>query len=125
MTQEKLTITRDELYRPEVDDKLKQQEARACAALHSQAQADADLPLLVRPRRGRFWYNPVLTVAFFGLLGGLSAFTGGEVIIRVMDASKGMRDILRGGSRFQRSGETLQAIRSEEADHAGAARRRG
>ncbi len=49
--------------------------------------------MLVRPRRGRFWYNPVLTVAFFGLLGGLSAFTGGEVIIRVMDASKGMREI--------------------------------
>jgi hypothetical protein len=87
MADEKLTITRDQLYSPEVDEKLKQQEARARAAQHTRWQADAHLPLPA-PRRRRFWYNPVLTMAFFGLLGGLSAWGIGEVIIRRMDASK-------------------------------------
>jgi hypothetical protein len=93
MADEKLTISRDELYSPEVDDKLKRQEARARAAQHTQLQGDAHLPLPAKPRRGRFWYNPILTMAFFGLLGGLSAWGVGEVVLRWMDASKGLKDI--------------------------------
>jgi hypothetical protein len=88
MAHEKLTISRDELYSPEVDEKLKQQEARARAAQHTRLQADAHLPLPAPPRRRRFWYNPVLTMAFFGLLGGLSAWGIGEVVIQRMHASK-------------------------------------
>jgi hypothetical protein len=93
MADQKLRISRDELYSPEVDEKLKRQEALTRAAQHTQLQADAHLPLPAPPRRRRFWYNPILATAFFGLLGGLSAWGLAEGVLRWMDASKGIKDM--------------------------------
>jgi hypothetical protein len=93
MADEKLTISRDELYTPEVDAKLKQQEARARAAQHYLPADALALPVPAKPRRTPFWYNPILSLAFFGLLGGLSAWGLGEVILRIMMSSKTFEDL--------------------------------
>ena len=63
------------------------------AALHTQLQGDAHLPLPAPPRRGPFWYNPILYTAFFGLVGGLAAWGAGECVIRYMESSAALKDL--------------------------------
>src|SRR5438045_1173519 len=91
MADEKIIIARDELYTPEVDAKLKQQEARARAGQHYLPGDALALPGPAKPRRTPFWYNPILSLAFFGLLGGLITWGLGEVILRTM-ASETLED---------------------------------
>jgi hypothetical protein len=93
MGEEKITISRDELYSPAVDARLKQQEARARAGQHYLLQGES--PVLPAPaKRGwsRLWYNPVLATALFGLLGGLLAWGLGEIILRTVLHSQLRRD---------------------------------
>jgi hypothetical protein len=100
MADEKITISRDELYSPEVEDRLKQQEARARAAEHYWLHDELDrITLPEKPRRGPFWYNPILYTAFFGLLGGLIAWGLGEVVVLIEDSS-GARKEFREADRF-------------------------
>jgi hypothetical protein len=51
------------------------------------------LPEPARSRRTSFWYNPVLSTALFGLLGGLTAAGLGEVLLRTLPPSKVLRDL--------------------------------
>jgi hypothetical protein len=100
MADEKITISRDELYSPEVDARLKQQEARARAAEHYQLNETLDrVALPAKPPRGPFWYNPILYTAFFGLLGGLLAWGLGEVVIRTVMPDQFVKDA-READRF-------------------------
>jgi hypothetical protein len=100
MADERITISRDELYTPEVDARLKQQEARARVAEHYGRPDDLDqVALPAKPRRGPFWYNPILYTAFFGLLGGLLAWGVGELVIRTVMMTPLERDA-READRF-------------------------
>jgi hypothetical protein len=84
MSQEKITLTHEDLYNPEVDARLKQQDARARAAAHYQPPVELQDLVLPARRRGRFWYNPILYMAFFGLVGGLLAWGLGEITESVL-----------------------------------------
>src|SRR6516164_9656343 len=84
MGEEKITISRDEVYSAAVDARLKQQDARARAGLHYLVHGSLALPEPAKLGKSRFWYNPVLATALFGLLGGLLAWGLGEVIVRTV-----------------------------------------
>jgi hypothetical protein len=112
MADRKITISRDELYSPEVDAQLKQQEARARAAEHYQLHEDLDrVALPVKPRRGSFWYNPILYTAFFGLVGGLLAWGLGEVVIRTVLTTQFVKDARAADAFFL---ENRQLLRAED-----------
>jgi hypothetical protein len=93
MADDKISISRDELYTPEVEARLKKQEALARAVEHSQQHDEPDQPPPpVKPRRGPLWYNPILYTALFGLVGGLVAWGVGEMIMRIEDSSPIQKD---------------------------------
>jgi hypothetical protein len=78
-TDSKITIAYTDLETRKVDQRLKEQEALA----RNRRQADAqNLAADVEPAGGgaSLWYNPVFAMAIFGLLGGVLAWGGGEIL---------------------------------------------
>jgi hypothetical protein len=80
MPDNKIRISWDELHAPEVDARLKQQEALARAQEHQARQGPA--PVASR-RRGSLWYNSLIYMTVFGFAGGLLAWGASELTHRV------------------------------------------
>jgi hypothetical protein len=82
MAKTKLTLTLDELHTPAVDAKVRQQAALATAQANSQRMASLPSPLPVpgSEPRGSIWYNTLVSMTLFGLLGGLLAWGCSELI---------------------------------------------
>jgi hypothetical protein len=81
MTKEKITLNLDDLHTPEVEERVRQQEALAKAQANSQRMASVPSRLpLDDPSRGSIWYNAFFNLTVFGLFGGLLAFGCGELV---------------------------------------------
>ena len=77
---EKLTVTWDDVSSPEVDAKLKQQQAAAQQDAYTSPALTMSAQQLKNQQRPSIWYNTVFFMSFFGLLGGLLAWGAGELI---------------------------------------------
>src|SRR4029453_12389476 len=75
---DKIVITWDELRSRPVETKLRQQEAMQRNRDYAQVTDVPELPQ-AKPRWG-FLYNTIVYMTFFGLLGGLLAWTSGELL---------------------------------------------
>ena len=81
MNREKITLNFEELHTPQVEERVKQQEALASAQANSQRVASAPSRLPVPERgEGSIWYNTFFNLTIFGLLGGLLAWGCGELV---------------------------------------------
>lgn len=81
MTNQKITLSLKDLHSPEVEDKLRQHAAveSAQASYRETASRPSRLPV-PDDERGSFWYNTIINMTVFGLIGGLLAFGMGQVI---------------------------------------------
>ena len=79
---EKLTVTWDDVQAPEVDARLKQQQAaaRSDALISPALKMSASQLQSAQTRRGSIWYNTAFAMAAFGLLGGLLAWGALELV---------------------------------------------
>jgi hypothetical protein len=79
---EKLIITWDDINSPEVDARLREQNAQAARGQDSLTSPALGMTAkqLKAQQRTSIWYNTVFTMAFFGLLGGVLAWGAGELI---------------------------------------------
>ena len=75
---DKIVITWDELRSRPVETKLRQHEAMQRNRDYAQVTDVPELPI-AKPRWG-FLYNTIVYMTFFGLLGGLLAWTSGELL---------------------------------------------
>ena len=73
MAVEKITISFDDLHSEDVEQKLERAEALEKAHQHYLDQ-QAAAPRAVAAGKSRFWYNAVVYMALFGILGGLLAW---------------------------------------------------
>jgi hypothetical protein len=78
MADEKIQISWNELKTSKVEKHVRQQQAVARNRRYAQLTAD-DLPL-AESAHTQLWYNPILYLAAFGLLGGLLAWAGGALM---------------------------------------------
>src|SRR3954451_22207760 len=81
---EKITVSWEDLSSRKVDTPLKEQEALARNRAYAQLDADAVTPHATAAgagSRGSILYNSALYMAFFGLLGGICAWTLGQVLV--------------------------------------------
>ncbi|MCC6422614.1 MAG: FHA domain-containing protein [Phycisphaerales bacterium] len=74
-----MTISWDEINNPRIDEKLRQQEALAGASQELQMLPVADHPQPARASAG-LWYNTLVYMTLFGLLGGMLGWACGEVL---------------------------------------------
>lgn len=80
MSKEKITLNLDELHAPEVEERLKQQEALTSAQTSTQKAASTPSRLPVEEERPSIWRNTFFNLAIFGLIGGLLAWGCGELV---------------------------------------------
>jgi hypothetical protein len=80
MPNEKLTVSWDDVNSPDVDAKLKEQDAKSRADAFTSPALSMNAAALKSQQRSSIWYNTVFTMAFFGVLGGLLAWGAGELI---------------------------------------------
>src|SRR5215208_2865615 len=79
---EKITVSWDDLQSRKVDTRLKEQEALARNRAYAQMDADAVTPQpSAKAGRGNLFYNSVVYMSLFGLLGGLLAWGLKQVIV--------------------------------------------
>jgi hypothetical protein len=94
-TGQKIKIEWDELKSRKVDQRLKQTEA--IDRNRRQAEMNPMAAEIEPPAGSSIWYNAVFTMAVFGLLGGLLAWGGREVLSfrpdPRLEARKVMRDV--------------------------------
>ncbi len=76
MGEKKITVTWDDLKSRKVDTRLKEEQAMARNRAYAQLDAEA-VPETTGPSRARFFYNSIVYMSVFGLLGGLLAWTTG------------------------------------------------
>lgn len=74
-----MTISWEEISSPRVDEKLRQQEALASASQDLQMLPAVDHHQSARSSAG-LWYNTLVYMTLFGLLGGLLGWACGEVL---------------------------------------------
>jgi hypothetical protein len=79
MTREKLTISWDDLHSDKVESKLQQLEAISAAKEHYE-KASEPVPGSNIKSRSSIWYNTVVYMSVFGLLGGLLGWGFGEIM---------------------------------------------
>src|SRR5690349_13710460 len=78
---EKITVSWDDLTSRKVDTRLKEQEALARNRAYAQLDADSVTPQpSAKASRGSIFYNSVVYMALFGLVGGLLAWGLGQVL---------------------------------------------
>ncbi len=94
-TTEKITIQLDDLKTRKVDQRLREHEA--LARNRRQAEMNPLAAEIERPSHASIWYNTIFAMAVFGILGGLLAWGGGEILRfrhdPKTDAQKLMNDI--------------------------------
>ena len=81
MTDEKITISLDDLQTRKVETRLKEQDALARNRAYAQMKEDALPVASAENTRPSFWYNPIVVLVAFGLLGGLVA-GGASMLLR-------------------------------------------
>ena len=77
-TGQKIKIEWDELKSRKVDQRLQQTEA--IDRNRRQAEMNPIAAEIEAPAGSSIWYNPIFTMAVFGLLGGLLAWGGREAL---------------------------------------------
>src|SRR5580698_1378189 len=77
-TDNKIRIEWEDLHTRKVDQRLKEQEA--VERNRRQAELNPLTTTLHAPGSKSLWYNSVFMMACFGLLGGLLAWGGGEIM---------------------------------------------
>jgi Inner membrane component of T3SS, cytoplasmic domain len=77
-TGDKIKIEWDDLKTRKVDQRLREQEA--VARNRKQAELNPVTTEMEAPTKGSIWYNALFTMSVFGLLGGLLAWGGGEIL---------------------------------------------
>jgi hypothetical protein len=80
MTREKIIVTWDDVNSPEVDARLREQEAKYRDDAFTSPALSMGAKQLRTQQRTSIWYNTVFAMAFFGFLGGLLAWGAGELI---------------------------------------------
>jgi hypothetical protein len=75
---EKIKIAWDDLNTRKVDQRLREQEA--LARNRKQAELNPVTAQVERPGKSSIWYNSLFLMSAFGLLGGLLAWGGGEIL---------------------------------------------
>jgi hypothetical protein len=120
-TDDKIKIEWDDLKTRKVDQRLKEQEA--VERNRRQAEISPLVTTAATPQRTSIWYNSVFMMACFGLLGGLLAWGGGE-ILRYPDPRfaaeaqvREVNDLLRRQALGEPGTET--AIKSLKQEYAG------
>jgi hypothetical protein len=77
---EKITISWDDLNARRVEDKLREQQAVERNHQYARLAESPHLAAAVaRPQKGSIWYNTMLYMAVFGLLGGFLAWGSGRI----------------------------------------------
>src|ERR1700722_20337085 len=77
-TDEKIKIQWDDLNTRKVDQRLREHEA--LARNRKQAEMNPVAAQVERPGKSSIWYNTLFLMSVFGLLGGLLAWGGGEIL---------------------------------------------
>ncbi len=80
MSNEKLTVSWDDVNDPTVDAKLKEQATKSREDAFTSPAMSMNAAQLKSQQRTSIWYNTVFAMAFFGCLGGLLAWGAGELI---------------------------------------------
>ena len=80
MLREKLTVSWDDVNSPDVDARLREQEAKSREDAFTSPALSMNAHQLKTQQRTSIWYNTVFAMAFFGCLGGLLAWGAGELI---------------------------------------------
>ncbi len=84
MAEEKITITIEDLHSPAVEKKLEHSAALEKAHAHYVNQHGVDGPPVVKPGKSKFFYNAIVYMALFGLLGGLAAWGISEAFTQII-----------------------------------------
>ncbi|MCE9553844.1 MAG: FHA domain-containing protein [Planctomycetes bacterium] len=87
MSQDKITVSWDELNTPQVDVRIKQQDMISRVQEHYQQQvAPPALPAAaaVPQRQASVWYNSLFYMAVFGFIGGVAAWISGEFVFALI-----------------------------------------
>src|SRR5277367_6393154 len=79
MSDNKITVTWDELKSRKVETRLSEQTAMARNRAYAQLDADA-VPETTGPSRAHLIYNSIIYMAAFGILGGLLAWGSGVAL---------------------------------------------
>jgi hypothetical protein len=77
-TGDKIKIELADLQTRKVDQRLREQEA--LARNRKQAELNPTTTQVERPGKSSLWYNTLFMMSVFGLLGGLLAWSGGEIL---------------------------------------------
>ena len=81
MPNPKIILSDADLHSPQVEDKLKQQAAVESAQASYRDASNRPSRLAVPDDEGgSFWYNTIVNMTIFGLIGGVLAFGLGETI---------------------------------------------
>ena len=75
---DKIKIAWDDLNTRKVDQRLREQEA--LVRNRKQAEMNPVTTQVERPGKSSIWYNSLFLMSAFGLLGGLLAWGGGEIL---------------------------------------------
>ncbi|HEX4124236.1 MAG TPA: FHA domain-containing protein [Tepidisphaeraceae bacterium] len=127
MEENKITVSWDELNSRKVDTRLREQQA--IARTRSYAQLDDSAARLAPPATHRLlWYNAFFYMTLFGLLGGLLAWSGGELLrfkpTDKADANKHLQDLQliatahdEGKFTDIQAARAAQAVRDDDSDN--------
>src|SRR4051794_34532232 len=96
----RVTITWDDLNRPEVDARLQQQQAISTAKQHF--EQDQIPSAAARTHRFTWWYNTLVHMAAFGALGGLLGWGFGIVLHLRPDAKLDARNLIANYQQIER-----------------------
>jgi hypothetical protein len=109
----KITLTWADLNTPAVDERVRQQSALASAQAASQKAAATPSRLPVpEEEEGSIWYNAFISLAIFGLIGGLLAWGCGELVqylnpderAEAMKLSMAIQDVVRAADQGRMHG---------------------
>ncbi len=108
---EKLTVTWDDVSSPEVDAKLRQQQAAARQDAYTSPALSMSPQQLKNQQRTSIWYNTAFAMSFFGLLGGLLAWGAGE-LIQLKPLTRAQYT-----ARYEEAKDQYVALRSAKSRH--------
>jgi hypothetical protein len=116
VSRSKLTISWDELNSPQVDERIGRREAAAREAAEATTPAvPASKPLEKSKRRGlqALWYNTIVFMSVFGLLGGLLGWAFGEVLHFRPDAKAEARELISAQNRIRAARQSYHLTEEE------------
>jgi hypothetical protein len=114
---DKIRISLDDVNSLNVDQKLQQQHAVARTTEHYQQQVGPSLPAISGSKASAsIWYNTLVYMALFGVLGGVLAWPACEIVWQVMNGQQeGLQRFLEEGNKIISDANTGQ-ISQVDAD---------